>query len=107
MKADARFRHAVTLAEADAEVRFTTVIAEAAFGRPAQYDDAGRLIRAERPADSRLAMWWLERRRPKEWGKHVAVAVNVRAFAERLAEELGLDAEEILEEADRITRGIT
>ena len=53
------------------------------------------------------AAWRLERRYPARWGKRerVDVAMTVRREAERLAAELGLDAAELLAEAERIVAG--
>jgi transposase-like protein len=92
-RADASFRRAVDEAEATAEVRMATVVADAAFGRPAQYDDMGRLIRAEVRPDPHHAEWWLERRRPHAWGRRVSV--DIRAVVERYAEEVGIDAADL------------
>lgn len=94
MKADARFRHDVTLAEADAEVRFSTVIAEGAFGRPAQYDDAT-------PDPGRAA----SRSSPRHVVARTPATEGV-GEARRRGHQRPRDAEEIVEEADRIARGM-
>lgn len=46
--------------------------------------------------------WWLERRRPNAWGKVDRVEVTIREQAQRLALEYGLDADELISEAERI-----
>ena len=53
------------------------------------------------------AAWRLERRYPARWGRRerVDVAMTVRREAERLAAELGLDAAELIAEAERIVAG--
>jgi hypothetical protein len=82
----AAFRSAVEKAEADAELRYTAIIATAAS------------------ESWQAAAWWLERRRPDDYGRRDRIELNVRAEAERLADQLGLDAEELIKEAERITR---
>ena len=103
--ADARFRDAVKRAEAGAELRFTTTIADAAMGHPAEYDDAGQLIRPEVKSAWQAAAWWLERRRREDYGQRVGVSVNVRERAQAIADELGLDVDELIAEAERIVGG--
>lgn len=78
----------VQKAEADAEVRHVANIAKAA-----------------QDGNWTASAWWLERRRHQDWGKVDRVEVNIRREAERLADELGLDATEILAEAERIASG--
>ena len=53
------------------------------------------------------AAWRLERRYPERWGRRdrVDVAMTVRREAERLAAQLGLDAAELIAEAERIVAG--
>lgn len=97
---DAKFRRACDEAEASCEVRMATIVADAAFGRPAQYDDAGRVIRAEVKADADKALQWLERRRPHAWGRRITM--DVRATIERYAAAQGLDPEELIAEAERL-----
>lgn len=41
-----------------AEVRFATVVTSSALGRAAQYDSAGRVVRAEVPAEEELDAWY-------------------------------------------------
>lgn len=98
--ADAAVRRACAQAEATAEVRAATVVIDDAFGRPAQYDDAGRQIRAEVRANPLTAQWWLERRRPHDYGRRVTV--DVRRTIEEYAAANGLDADALIAEAEDI-----
>jgi len=105
MAADVTFRQRVETATADAETHFTTAVSDAAFGRPAQYDDAGQLIRPEVKPVWQAAAWWLERRRRGVYAQRAVVTINLRERAQAIADELGLDVDEILEEAERIVGG--
>lgn len=49
--------------------------------------------------------WLLERALPDRWGKRERLDVIVRREAERLASEYGLDAEELIAEAEGIVTG--
>lgn len=82
------FAEAVKKGEAAAEMRHVATIALAA------HDGVWT-----------ASAWWLERRRNQQWGKIDRVEVTVRQQAERLAAELGLDAAELLAEAERIVAG--
>jgi hypothetical protein len=79
------FREALEKAEADAEVRMVAEIAQAARGGTWQ-----------------AAAWWLERRRPDDFGRRDRVDVTVRQHAQKLAAEMGIDASELIAEAERI-----
>ncbi len=105
MAADVAFRHAIEKAAGDAEVRFTTSVSDAAMGRPAEYDAEGVLIRPEVKPVWQAAAWWLERRRREDYGLRVGVSVNVRDRARAIADELGLDVDELIAEAERIVGG--
>jgi len=100
MRADASLTRDVSSAEAQAEARFAAVVADDALGRPAQYDDRGRVIRAEVKPNAESAKWWLSRRRAHEYGPRLAV--DVRATIDRVAAENGLDPEELIREAEAL-----
>ena len=100
MADDATMRKAVIKAEAEAEVRFATVITSSALGRPAQYDAAGRLVRAEVPASPTDAKWWLTHRRPQDWGDRVTF--NLEEAVREVAEEKGMEEADIWAEVDDI-----
>jgi transposase len=82
------FSDAINKAEADAEVRMVAQIARAA------HDGTWT-----------AAAWWLERRRPDDYGRRDRVEITLRQQAERLAAERGLDPEELIAEAERIVAG--
>jgi hypothetical protein len=88
--ADPTFRDAVEKAEADAETRFL-----------------GQVARAAADGTWTAAAWWLERRKYQDYARRdkVEMTIDVRKEAERLAAELGLDAAEVLAEAEAIMRG--
>lgn len=98
--ADASFRRDVAAAEATAESRFAAVVTDDALGRPAQHDDMGRVLRAEVKPNVASAQWWLARRRPHEWGQRLTI--DVRATIERVAAENGLDADDLIREAEAL-----
>jgi hypothetical protein len=91
LEADATFREGVEKAEGEAEARYTALVARA----------------AEDPKTWTAAAWWLERRRHADFAQHqrVDMTVDVRREAERLAGEFGLDADEIMAEAEAVLRG--
>lgn len=82
------FRDTIEKAEADAEVRAVAQIATAAQAGTWQ-----------------AAAWWLERRRPDDYGRRDRIEVTVRRQAEKMAADLGLDVEELLAEAEMIVAG--
>ena len=51
------------------------------------------------------AAWKLERRYPDEWGRRDRLELDVKREAERLAQEHGLDAGQLIHLADRIAKG--
>lgn len=48
------------------------------------------------------AAWWLERRRPDQWGRKESLDITIRREAEKIAKETGLDVEAVIAEAERI-----
>ncbi len=100
--ADATFRQHVEKAQAEAEVRFQAVVSDAAMGHPAEYDAEGVLIRPEVKPVWQAAAWWLERRRREDYAQRAVLNVNLRERAQAIADELGLDVDEIMAEAERI-----
>lgn len=89
MDADATLRDAVEKAENRAEASFTAVITGAVA------------------TTWQAAAWWLERRKWQDYGRHerVDVTVDATAIAERIASDYGLDATEIMAEAERALAG--
>lgn len=65
VKAD--FAREVRKAEATFKLSATAVVVNAANGRPAEYDQQGNVIRAERPPNWQAATWMLERRFPNDY----------------------------------------
>lgn len=84
----APFREAVAKAEADAEVFCVAKIRQSI-----------------NDGNTQDGKWWLERRRNQDWGRIDRVEVTLRREAERLADAYGLDADELLREAERIAAG--
>lgn len=83
---DPAFRAQVERAEAEAEVRCVSLVAKAAS------------------TNWRAAAWWLERRRPADYGRHARLGrgMDVPTMAERIAAAEGLDAAELTVEIERI-----
>lgn len=52
------------------------------------------------------AAWKLERRYPQQFGRTDRVEVTIRQQAEALASELGIEADELIREAERIAAGV-
>lgn len=79
------FANAITVAEAEAVATMVKIVMKAAESTPA------------------VAQWWLERRHPDDWGRkdRVEVMETVRRDARKLAEEMGLDPEELIADAER------
>lgn len=82
--ANATFATAIEKAEADAEVRAVAAVVKA----------------GEKQWQAHA--WWLERRRPDDYGRRDRLEVTVRQKAEKMAADLGLDVDELLAEAERI-----
>lgn len=89
--ADAAFRTAVETAEAEAEARYTAIVAQA----------------TQDPKHWTAAAWWLERRRYRDYARRekVEMSIDLRTIAARIAEESDLDADAIMAEAERVLAG--
>lgn len=85
---DATFRDAVEKAEHVAEARATSLVIKAAY-----------------EGQWTAAAWWLERRRPDDYGKRLSVDVSIKDEIAKLAAEYGVDADEAIAEAERILAG--
>jgi cation transport regulator ChaC len=85
---DGTLRDLIERAEADAEATYSELVARAAMD----------------PKNWTAAAWWLERRRHEDYSRRekVEMTVDVRGIAEQAAQAAGLDADEIMAEADRI-----
>jgi len=81
------FRAQVERAEADAEVRMLTKVAQAANG-----------------GDWKAAAWWLDRRLPADYGRRERIELQSELLSEieKLAGERGLDREMVLAELRQI-----
>jgi len=83
LETDVAFRSAIEKAEADAQLRFEKIVADAA-------------------ADTwQAAAWWLERRRPDDYRRRDRIELDIRRQAERVAQAYGLSVDEVLQEAER------
>ncbi|HEY8768006.1 MAG TPA: hypothetical protein VIP09_12230 [Dehalococcoidia bacterium] len=62
------------------------------------------LVRQAASEHWQAAAWWLERRYPDEWGRKDRVAIEhvLREKADRIAEDTGLNAEDLVADAERI-----
>jgi len=81
------FREAIEKAEAEAEVAHVA-----------------NIVRAAQDGVWTASAWWLERRRPDDYGRVDRVELTLRQTAERLGAELGISPEELIAEAERIVR---
>jgi transposase-like protein len=86
---DGTFRDEIEKAEHQAEAAYTMAVQQAV------------------PKNWQAAAWWLERRRHQQYGRkdQVEVKLDIRAEADRVAEELGLDPDTVLAEAVAILGG--
>ena len=86
IEADDTLRYEVEKAEHVAEAEFTFA------------------VQAAVPKNWQAAAWWLERRRHEAYGRRdrVEMTVDVRGMAQKMATAAGLDADELIAEAERI-----
>lgn len=86
MDRDPDFRAAVEQAQDKAESSFTAAVVAAV------------------PKNWQAAAWWLERRRHADYGRRdrVEMSIDIRTLAERVAGADGLDADQLIAEAERI-----
>ncbi len=84
--ADATLRDAVEEAERDAEATYTAAVLKAI------------------PTNWQAAAWWLERRKHEDYARRdkSEMTIDVKREAARIAEEMGMDVDEVLAEAQRI-----
>lgn len=89
IESDDTFRDEVLKAEQQAEAAYTYAVQQAV------------------PKNWQAAAWWLERRRHQSYGRRdrVEMTVDLRALAERVAAEDGLDPSEVMAEAERVLTG--
>lgn len=66
--------------------------------------EAVAIIRTAARTSWQAAAWWLERKYPDEWGRKDRVAIEdlLKREAERMADDLGLDARDIIADTQRI-----
>lgn len=105
----AQFAQEVTRAENDAELMATSVVMQviqggAVLSRRTRTTADGRETVEETyaPPDGHLALEYLARRLPREWGKVERIELSIRERAQELADELGLPVEMVLAEAQRV-----
>lgn len=86
LAADETFRDAVEKAENEAEASFTAAVVAAT------------------QKNWQAAAWWLERRRHESYGRRdrLEMTVDVKALAAKIATEDGLNADDLMAEAERI-----
>jgi len=86
MMMDARFAEAVKKAEGEAEATYSGIVAQAAI------------------KSWQAAAWWLERRKHSDYAQRsvVDMTVDYTKEAQRIAAEFGLDATEVMAEAERV-----
>jgi CTP-dependent riboflavin kinase len=77
---------AVEIAEAQAEATYSRIVAEAST------------------ESWQAAAWWLERRKHEDYARRdkSEMTIDVKREAARIAEEMGMDVDEVLAEAQRI-----
>ncbi len=98
------FRNTVERVTAEAEARLVATITASAVGRAAQRDSVGNVTRREVAADADDAKWLLTHHPVyrKRWGDRVTIDYDV--LAQQIADETGLEKEDILAEAESIVK---
>lgn len=110
MKTKPDFNDIITRARGRFVKSHVANIQQAAAGRPAKYDDQGRLIQSEILPDARHSEWLLERRAPQDFSK--AQTVNIgdepRSGDEKATNEFdgNPEAESMLVRLYRIKHGV-
>jgi hypothetical protein len=109
----AAFAEAMKKAEAQDEARRVERINQAAQGGTITHEKTitkanGDVIREVSRAmpQWQADAWHLERKYPERWGRkdHLDLTVNIQALAKKVAEELGVTAEELLAEAAQLLK---
>lgn len=79
---------AIENAEGEAEAAYTQLVADAAVN----------------PKNWTAAAWWLERRKPDDYGRRdrLEVKVDIKTIVQRVAAERGLDEADVMAEVERI-----
>ena len=57
-------------------------------------------------SDWRVAAWWLERRRPGDFGRNRDLSPSMTEMAEHVAAAEGIDVDELLREAESLMRRV-
>jgi len=86
IQADETFRNAVQKAEDFAESRAVHYVVDAM------------------PKEWQAAAWWLERRRPAQYGRRMIVDMSIRDEAQRLAAKYGLDPDALMRDAEELLK---
>lgn len=91
------------LGRTEASGRYTSFLAAVEKAEAAAVQASVGVVRHAARDTWQAAAWWLERRYPDEWGRKDRVEITevLRREAGRLAEEMGLDPEEIVADAER------
>jgi hypothetical protein len=109
----AAFAAAIKRAQAQDQTRRVLRIEQAAKGGAVTYEKQttfpdGRVVRETRYTEPQWTAdaWHLERTDPEHWGRkdRLDVRVKVQEEAKRLADQFGLDPDEVIAEAERIAR---
>lgn len=79
---------------------FSTLVKDAEA--KAEVAHVANIAKAAQSGTWQASAWWLERRKPAEWGRVDRLEVEFRAKAEQMAQELGVPVETIIERAEAI-----